>query len=307
MEWTEIKISVDGSKTETAEAIANMVVPYGIYVEDYSSLEKDAWEIAHIDLIDEDLLKKDRTVSIIHIYISKEENPLEAVEYLKARYEAEGIDCSVDLGTVDEKQWADNWKKFFKTTEIGKKLVIRPSWEPKPQTDRAVLSIDPGAAFGTGTHATTKMCLELLEKYVEKDSTLLDIGSGSGILSIASVLLGAKSAIGVDIDPVAVKVAKENAEINDVGERTEYLEGDLLEKVNGKYDIVCANIVADVIISLLDTVPEFLNTGSLFICSGIIDVREHDVLSAFKKHGFKIIDECECENWRAFAVTFGKE
>lgn len=307
MEWTEVKISVDGKKTEIAEAIANMVVPYGIYVEDYSSLVEDAWEIAHIDLIDEELLNKDKTVSIIHIYISNEENPFEAVEYLKARYEAEGIDYSVDTDTVNDKEWADNWKKFFKTTEIGEKLVIRPSWEEYPDTSRAVLSIDPGAAFGTGTHATTKMCLELLERYVESGTTLLDIGSGSGILSIASVLLGADYAVGVDIDPVAVKVAKENAQINCVDTKTEYIEGDLLEKINGTYDIVCANIVADVIISLLDTVPDFMHDNSLFICSGIIDVRENDVLAALESHGFTIIEECECENWRAFALKLRED
>ena len=304
LEWTEIKIKVPQSLTEEAEAIANMVVPYGIYVEDYSSLERDALEIAHIDLIDEDLVNKDRTVSIIHIYISSEENPLEAIEYLKQRYEAQGIDYAVDTDTVDEKQWADNWKKFFKTTRIGEKLIIRPSWEPYPEDKNAVvLSIDPGAAFGTGTHATTKMCLQKLQKYIKKGSSMLDIGSGSGILSIAAALLGAESVKGVDIDPVAVSVAKENADINGVGDKTEFIEGDLCDKISGTFDVVCANIVADVIISLLPTVGRFMHEGSVFMCSGIIDVRENDVADAFSKYGFTIIDECECENWRAFIVS----
>ena len=304
MEWTEVKISVPQADTETAEAIANMVVPYGIYVEDYSSLEKDALEIAHIDLIDEELVKKDRTVSVIHIYISKEENPIEAIEYLKMRYESEGIKYSVDTDTVDEKQWADNWKKFFKTTKIGEKLIIRPSWEPYPEDDgAAVLSIDPGAAFGTGTHATTKMCLLLLQKYINNGSSMLDIGSGSGILSIAAALLGANIVKGVDIDPVAVSVAKENADINGVGDKAEYIEGYLCDKCSGTFDVVCANIVADVIISLLPDVGRFLKNDSVFICSGIIDIRENDVLGAFEKYGFAVIDECECENWRAFAVV----
>lgn len=303
MDWTEIMIKVALKDTETAEAIANMVVPYGIYVEDYSELEKDALEIAHIDLIDEELVKKDRTVSIIHIYISDEENPLESVEYLKARYDAVGITYEIMTDNISEAEWADNWKKFFKVTEIGSRLVIRPSWEEYDNKDnRVVLSIDPGAAFGTGTHATTKMCLQFLEKYVNKDSTMLDIGSGSGILSIAAALLGAKKVDGVDIDPVAVKVAKENADINDVGDKLHFILGDLCDKISEKYDVVCANIVADVIISLLENVENYLNDDALFICSGIIDIREDDVKAAFLKYGFEIFDEAECENWRAFVL-----
>lgn len=303
MDWTEIKIKVKLEDTEVASAIANMVVPYGIYVEDYSELEKDALEIAHIDLIDEDLVNKDRTVSIIHIYISDEENPLESVEYLKERYSAVGIQCEILTDSISEAEWADNWKKFFKVTEIGEKLVIRPSWESYYNKEgRLVLSIDPGAAFGTGTHATTKMCLELLEKYVNKNSTMLDIGSGSGILSIAAALLGAKKVDGVDIDPVAVKVARENAEINNVDDRLSFILGDLCDKISGKYDIVCANIVADVIISLLADVQNYMNPNGYFMCSGIIDIREDDVKSAFQKYGFEIIDDLSCENWRAFVL-----
>ena len=303
MNWTEIKIKVALEDTEMAEAIANMVVPYGIYTEDYSELEKDALEIAHIDLIDEELIKKDRTVTIIHIYISDEENPLESVEYLRARYEAVGIECEILTDSISESEWADNWKKFFKVTEIGEKLVICPSWEEYDnKSGRVVLSIDPGAAFGTGTHATTKMCLQLLEKYVTENCTLLDIGSGSGILSIGAALLGAKQADGVDIDPVAVKVAKQNAEINGVSGNTNYILGDLCDKISGKYNVVCANIVADVIISLLSDVENFMADNAVFLCSGIIDIRENDVKAAFEKYGFKIVDEAECENWRAFAV-----
>ncbi len=303
MDWTEIKIKVPVEGTETAEAIANMAVPYGIYVEDYSNLEQDALDIAHIDMIDEELLQKDRTVSVIHIYISDEENPFEAVSYLKERYSAVGIKCEIDTDSISEAEWADNWKKFFKTTEIGEKLVIRPSWEEyQAPNGRVVLSIDPGAAFGTGTHATTRMCLGLLERYIYPDCTLLDIGSGSGILSIASVLLGAKHADGVDIDPVAVKVAFENAQKNSISDKVSFVKGDLCDKITDKYDVVCANIVADVIISLLENVDNFMKENSVFICSGIIDVREDDVKAAFAKFGFEIIDEETMENWRAFAV-----
>ena len=303
MDWTEVKINVSAKDVDKAGDIAQMVVPYGIYVEDYSELEKDALEIAHIDLIDEELIKKDRTVSIIHIYISNEENPFEAAEYLKERYSAVGIKSQIETDNVNDASWADNWKKFFKVTEIGEKLVIRPSWEDYDnKSGRVVLSIDPGAAFGTGTHATTRMCLSLVEKYVDKGCEVLDIGSGSGILSIAAALLGAEKVDGVDIDPVAVKVSNENAEINNVQNIVNFKKGDLLEEINGKYDVICANIVADVIIALLETVPQFMKPQTLFLCSGIIDIREDDVKSAFEKFGFKIVDELESENWRAFAV-----
>ena len=146
------------------------------------------------------------------------------------------------------------------------------------------------------------MCLSLVEKYVDKGCEVLDIGSGSGILSIAAALLGAEKVDGVDIDPVAVKVSNENAEINNVQNIVNFKKGDLLEEINGKYDVICANIVADVIIALLETVPQFMKPQTLFLCSGIIDIREDDVKSAFEKFGFKIVDELESENWRAFAV-----
>ena len=235
-----------------------------------------------------------------HIYISDEENPFEAVAYLKEQYSAAGINSEIDTDSISEKEWADNWKKFFKTTEIGEKLVIRPSWEEYDNKDnRVVLSIDPGAAFGTGTHATTKMCLQLLESYINNGTTMLDIGSGSGILSIAGVLLGAEKADGVDIDPVAVKVATENAELNNVDNKTNYILGDLCDKISEKYDVVCANIVADVIISLLENVEQFMKDDSVFICSGIIDIRENDVKLAFQKFGFEIIEDVEknCGRW----------
>lgn len=301
MDWTEIKIKVPTEATDEAAAIANMAVSHGIYIEDYSDLEQGAMEIAHIDLIDEELIKSDRTHSIIHIYLSKEVNPKESVEYITERLTALNIEhelCEID---ISEEEWENNWKQFFKCTEIGKRLCIRPSWEEYENKDnRVVLSIDPGAAFGTGTHATTSMCLEALEKLVTPDITVLDIGSGSGILSIAAILLGAKDVVGVDIDPVAVKVAKENAEINGVDAATNFILGNLCDKISGKYDIVCANIVADVIIGLLENVGDFMKDDALFICSGIIDIREDDVKAAFTRKNYNIIAEAECENWRAF-------
>lgn len=304
MDWLEILIAVPAEDIETASAIANMVVPYGIYVEDYSDLEAGAREIAHIDLIDEELLAKDRAGAVIHIYMSDEENFHEALTYLKERYEAAKIPCRISTAGVNDKDWADNWKKFFKCTEIGEKLVIRPTWETYENTSgRVVLSIDPGAAFGTGTHATTRLCLELLETAAAPGKRMLDIGCGSGILSIAAVLLGADRAVGVDIDPLAVKVAAENAGINGISDKTVFLCGNLAGQIHGQFDVVCANIVADVIIALLPDLPRFLKPGGVFICSGIIDLREREVAGALQKNGLRITKHREQDNWHAFAAV----
>ncbi len=289
-DWTEVKISVDAENTEKAGDIASMVVPYGIYIEDYRDLEAQAWEIAHIDLIDEDLLKKDRTKSIVHVYISPEENPQEAVAFLRERYAAEGINSEIILNQCKNEDWENNWKQYFHPMPIGEKLLIRPTWEDDFEAgDRKVLNIEPGLAFGTGTHETTRLCLETLEKHITVETTVLDIGCGSGILSIAALLLGAKRAVGVDIDALAVKTAQENGEVNNLRE-PEYtiLQGNLTDKVEGKFDIVVANIVADVIIMFCKDVASFMKDGGLFITSGIIDTREQDVLDAFEKFGFKV-------------------
>ncbi len=308
MNWTEICVSIPKEFCDTASAIANMTVPYGIYIEDYSDLEQGAWDIAHIDLIDEELIKKDRKTSIIHIYISECDNAAESIEFLKARLEAEKIPFEVSSVGVDDKDWNENWKKYFKPIEIGEKLAVVPSWENYENKDnRTILSIDPGAAFGTGTHATTSLCLSLLENYIAKSNKMLDIGTGSGILAIASLLLGCESAVGVDIDAQSVKTAKENAEINNVSEKTEFIVGNLADKVNGKYNVICANIVADVIIELLPDAATFMEKDSVMIISGIIDIRKEDVLKAVSANGFKVCEEKYRDNWCAFALKLVEE
>ena len=303
MEWTEIKVTVPQEYTDTAAAIANMTVPYGIYIDDYSDLEQEAEEIGHINLIDEELIAKDRTVSVIHIYISECDNAAEALEFLKERLTAAGIEYKAGSDGVNDSDWNENWKKYFHATEIGKRLTIVPSWEEYDNREnRVLLHIDPGAAFGTGTHATTSLCLELLQDYIKDGSAMLDIGCGSGILAIASVLLGAEYAVGVDIDAQSVKTARENAEINGVSDRTEFIVGDLAEKVSGRFPVVCANIVADVVIRLLDGAEKYIADGGVLIVSGIIDIRENDVLEAAEKHGYEISQKRYRDNWCAFAL-----
>ena len=303
MDWFEIVIKVPTEQCETASAIANMTVHYGIYIEDYSDMESQAWEIAHIDLIDEDLLSKDRCVALIHIYMDKSDNVEESLAYLKERFSAEKIDFEVELGTVAEIDWNEYWKKFFHTSLIGKRLAVVPAWEEYDNTDeRKILKIDPGAAFGTGTHATTALCLEFLEQYTKQEDTVLDIGCGSGILSIAGVILGAESAIGVDIDEGAVKVAKENAIMNGVDNKTEYIHGDLAEKVKGEFDIVCANIVADVVMRLLSDIGKYMKPDGILIASGIIAPRADEVRRCIADNGFTVEQELVREEWHAFAI-----
>lgn len=304
MDWTEIKISVPSQDVETAENIAQMVVPYGIYVEDYSNLEQAAWEIAKIDLIDEDLLNKDRTKAIVHIYIPPHENPSEAVAFLTERYTAEKIPHDIDIAVCRNQDWENNWKDYFKSIPVGKKLMIHPVWDDDfDPGDRAVLDIEPGLAFGSGGHDTTRLCLEMMEDYVTRDTEFLDVGCGSGILSVSALLLGAKKAVAIDIDPLAVKKARENAELNGFDEtRYTALEGDLADKVTGKYNVVAANIVADVIILFCSQVKEFMSDDAVFITSGIIDTREPDVLEAFKKYGFSIVERRERGGWLCFAL-----
>lgn len=298
MDWIEILVTVPVNQVDLASDVCTMVVPYGFYIEDYSELEKDALEIAHIDLIDEDLVAKPRDKAIIHIYIDPESNYNEAIEFLRYRFNAENINFEIDTKGISEEDWANNWKKYFKPTEIGEKLLILPEWEEKPDTDRKILKIDPGAAFGTGTHSTTKLCLTAIEKYIKSGDEVLDIGTGSGILSIASLLMGAKSALGVDIDALAVKTAIENGAKNGFYE-PEYkmVNGDLAEKVDGKYDVCIANIVADVIIRLCNSVTNYIKPNGLFITSGIIDTRVEEVLKKLEETGFEIISKMDEKGW----------
>lgn len=305
-QWTEVRININAKDVDKASDIATMVVPYGIYIEDYSNLEQEAWEIAHIDIIDEELLKKDRNKAIVHIYISPEENPAEAVAFLSERYTAEGVENTIDLIACRNEDWENNWKQYFHAMPIGEKLLIQPLWEEmkEEKTDRCVLKIEPGLAFGTGTHDTTRLCLQTLESYVGENTSVLDIGCGSGILSIASLLFGAEKAVGVDIDALAVKTAVENGEINGFTEpKLRILQGDLCDKVTGKYDVVVANIVADVIIMFCENVGQFMKEDSVFITSGIIDTRENDVLAAFEKYGFKVKERRTSGGWVCFVVT----
>lgn len=296
MEWTDIQITVPQRHAEIAEAIATMVSNGGIYIEDYSDLEQQAWEIAHVDLIEQELLDQPRDIVKVHMYLAPDENPAEILPLFRDRLEAAGIEYQLDTTGVEQEDWQNAWKKYYHAMDIGKRLAIVPGWE-EYQTDRTVITMDPGMAFGTGTHETTSLCLETLDEIVQGGERVLDIGTGSGILAIAALKLGARVAEGVDIDPMCVRTAGENAQRNGVQDRFTVLVGDLSDKASGEYNIITANIVASAILSLAPHVPALMARGARFIASGIIDERRDEVLEGLKANGLDPIQVKEKRGW----------
>ena len=306
MDWTEIKIRVPIKDLETAGNIAQMTVPYGIHIEDYSNLEEEVAQIARINLIDQALLEKDKSHGTIHIYIDPGDHPAQAVAFLRERYTAEKIAHEIFCESCAEEDWRDSWKQYFHPVPVGEKLLIRPTWyEACDPQGRIVLNLDPGLAFGTGTHETTRLCLAALEKHVKNGAQVLDVGCGSGILSVAALLLGAQRAVGVDIDATAVKTACENARKNGVENRFEALCGDLTEKVAGKYHVVVANIVADAVIELSANIADYMLEDAVYIASGIIDARIGDVLDALHRNRFTVLETTQDNGW--YCVTAQKK
>ena len=197
--------------------------------------------------------------------------------------------CNTRFRKVSEQDWANEWKQYFHVTHVGKSLVIKPSWEEyAPKEGEHVIEIDPGMAFGTGTHHTTIMLMERLEKVITPDSTVFDVGTGSGILAIAAALLGAKSVKAVDIDAVAVRVAKENVADNGLSDQIEVREGDLLHGTEGKADVIIANIIADIVIMLLQDIPQKLNDNGVLLASGSFEERMPDVEAAAQAQGLYV-------------------
>lgn len=301
MDWFEIKIKVPVSFLSQAEAVATLLADGGIYVEDYSSLEETVEEIAHIDLIDEELLKADRENCIIHLYVSPDRRDYkELSQELSLRLGSDNIPFVIETDSIREEDWANGWRKYYKPFPVGEKLYILPEWETPDERaeNREIIRLDPGAAFGTGSHETTRLCLTLLEKHANENVRLLDVGCGSGILAIGCVKLGVKDAVAVDIDPVAVRVAKENAKTNGI-EEIEFICGDLNEDVTGKFSLVAANIVADVIKRLLVSLPDMMESNAVAVFSGIIDTREDEVATAVRQAGLTVTQILRDRGWVA--------
>ena len=296
MEWTDITITVPQKYADTAEAIATMVANGGIYIEDYSDLEQQAWEIAHVDLIEQDLLDQPRDVVKVHMYLAPDENLAEVLPLFRERLDASGIEYTLSTTGVEQEDWQNAWKKYYHAMDIGQRLAIVPGWE-EYQTDRTVITMDPGMAFGTGTHETTSLCLEVLDARIKGGERMLDIGTGSGILAIAALKLGAAEAEGVVIYLMCGRPAGDTAQRNGAQDRFKVLVGDLSDKASGVYNIITANIVASAILSLAPHVPALMAPGAVFIASGIIDTRKEEVLEGLRAAGLDPFEVHEKRGW----------
>ena len=296
MEWTDIRLTVSKADAEAAEAVATMIAEGGIYIEDYSDIEEQVEQIAHVDLIEQELLDKPRDTVIIHMYLEPGDSPVETLALIAARMEAAGIPYTSETEGVEQEDWQNGWRKYYHPMDVGQRLAVVPSWQDY-ETSRVKLILDPGLAFGTGGHETTNLCLEVLDARVRGGERVLDIGTSSGILAIAALKLGAAVAEGVDIDPVAVRTAGENAALNGVADKLTVLVGDLSDKASGKYDIITANIVANAIMALAPAVPGLMADDAVFIASGIIDSRKDEVIAALKAAGLAVLEVKEKRGW----------
>lgn len=323
--WIEIFIETTKEGFEPVSGIIYQCGITGVMIEDADDfndfLENPArdWDYIEDELVNQKKLAKNG----ITFFVRDNVNGKETFDIVKDMLQnAKQNEKEIDFGSLEitvknikEDDWANNWKKYFKPFAVGQKIVIRPSWEEyNDDGSKIVLKIDPGHVFGTGTHETTQLCIELIEEYVKSNDMVLDIGCGSGILSIASLLLGAKHANALDIDPNAVDIAYTNAGMNNIGKDIyEVISGNLLEddeldkKYSGKmYDVVEANIVADVIIALTEKIPNYIKDGGIFISSGIIVERLDDVLDALKSQNFDVLFVKNKKGWAAIASRYNK-
>ena len=253
------------------------------------------------DYVDQELEDKFKGLSRIKCYLTDDEEGLAVLRSIKAAY------GDVETGFVEDSDWENNWREYYKPIEVGEMLVVVPEWEEIPQDGRLSLRLDPGLIFGTGSHATTRMCLAALEGFAGAGVRVLDLGCGSGILGIGALVLGCDSCFGVDIDPKAPEVVLSNAALNGIGpDRMKVCAGDILADASlraylgGGYHLVLANIVADVIIPLSAMVRPFLAENGVFICSGIIEHRWVETEAALKANGFAILEHKSEEEWHCF-------
>lgn len=317
MKWIEITVRTTDEGTDVVSARLSMlginevsVVQGREAVEQIMNTAVKYWDYA-----DDAALSEEPAVKAYIADVPENEGLVEKVELSMKELAGMQDEIGIPLGTlevsakeVDEEDWANNWKAYFKPIKVGDRLIVCPTWEEtEDDGSRAILRIDPGMAFGTGTHHTTRMCLELLEKHIRGGETVADIGCGSGILSAAALLMGAKEAVALDIDPVATKIAAETAEENGIDfMRYTVYTGDILTDkqireavTRQKYDVVLANIVANVIIALAPLVPLLMKEDSVFIASGIIDDRLDEVIDALENVGLEIGEIRVGDDWRA--------
>ncbi|MBR4013446.1 MAG: 50S ribosomal protein L11 methyltransferase [Clostridia bacterium] len=300
-EWTQFKVTVPLEQLDDISAVMSMISNY-LQIEDYSDIDL---KTCYGDLIDESILNADKTVASVSVYLPADSGVADTLSFIKERLATLNIDGKISVSGVCEEDWANSWKAYYKPIEIGERIVIVPAWEKyDAPADKLVVRMDPGMAFGTGSHETTRLVIGLLEKYIKEGQRVLDVGCGSGILAICAAKLGAKECKAYDIDPVAVKVAREN--ISDSGldnvtcDVSDLLRG--VDKKGGAYDVICANIVADIIIRMTPDVGELMNENSVILASGIICERADDVISCFDQNGFAVVDKAEENGWCALVV-----
>ena len=314
MDWLELHIDTTHTGLEPVETMLSALGIDGVVIDDETEFHDFLESIRQYwDYVDEDLEASMHGKSRVTFYLPADETGFAqmgevrlALEDLKARRS----DCGtllLSLENLRDEDWENNWKQYYKPMEIGQRLLVIPQWEQVDPGQRVPLILDPGLTFGTGSHATTRLCLTALEKTVAQGDRVLDLGCGSGILSIAALRLGASQALAVDIDDKCLDVAYENAALNGIGkDRYTVRVGDVLSdgslrrELEGGYDIVVANIVADVIIALAPLVPAMLRPGGTFLCSGIIDDRAEEVRSALEAAGWTVLETQSADGWFAY-------
>ncbi len=299
-EWTKLTVHGDLNNLEQITAVMSML-DNGLMIEDYSDLSTDGMYGA---LIDEALLNADKTKVAVSIFVPKERNLQEHIAFLKERFDTMSVPVTMTADGVKEEDWAESWKQYYKPIHLGRVTIV-PAWETYAQKENEVIvRMDPGMAFGTGTHETTRLVLRLLDEAMVGGERVLDVGTGSGILAICASKLGAGSCHAYDIDPVAVRVARKNVKDNGCTNITCGVS-DLLRDVDlshGGYDLVVANIVADIILRMAPDVGYCLKSGGKLIVSGIIGSRVNDVRNALTARGFRVIKEKAENDWRALLL-----
>ena len=298
--WTKMTVSCKSSDLEIVSAIMSMLET-GLMIEDYSDFSLNGM---YGELVDESILNADKSLAKISIFVPEEKNLLEYITFIEAKLSSLGIPFTKETEGMQEENWADSWKKYFKPIPLGRVTIV-PAWETyEAKEGEIIVSIDPGMAFGTGTHETTRLVMKIMQDVVKGGEQVLDVGCGSGILSICASKLGAKSCNAYDIDPVAVKVTKENAIASGCSNITAGTS-DLLRGVEKKadgYDVCVANIVAEIILRMLPDIKDYLAPGAPIILSGIVKEREDDVKNAALSLGFTL-ERIERENdWVAMLI-----
>ena len=305
MKWTEVCIR---TTEEASDAISEMLTTIGaggVVIEDPNEIRRQIESPNSLDYADQEFMDSLGTEVTIKAYFNEDSTSEELAILIKEKLAFISQFLEVGKGytgytKVDDEDWSTAWKKYYKPFHISDSVVIKPTWEEYTrQTGEIVIEMDPGMAFGTGTHETTRLCSQLLEKYVKKDDTVIDVGCGTGILSIVAVKLGASHATAIDIDEVAVRVSRENCGINSVTDRISVKKGVLGDLELQKADIVVANIIADVIVNISTLMPAYLKEGGILLTSGIIRERKNDVLEAYTAMGFEFLNILERGEWVA--------